>query len=246
MALHFRTSLVPLALALAASVAHADPLTPGGVVVAPAGASAVTNPLLVGAVVEDVVTPFAYQGWYMDDSTGNPVSTHGLVEGAVEAKVIRTNAGTFDFYWRVTTFRNSFLPVESLYLSGFAPGSFEANWRTDGPAGVVPALAQEDVSGQIKWAFGQYLPPSAEIYPGQTSVEFFLSTSATGYTHGATYSLQSARDDGGNVFLDWGGRSREFTAFAPLPAVPEPGTAALLLAGVTGVAGVLRRRRPQA
>lgn len=232
--------LCAAALVSAAAAAHADTLSSGSAVISPAGTDLALDPQLAGTIVQDVVTPFRYDGWYRDISGETPVEMHGDVNGSVQSRVVRTDAGTYDFYWRITVDRGAFLPVANFRLGGFGAADYNANWRSDGDGIASPAMVQEGSDGAITWSFGQYLPPSQEINPGQTSFFFFLGTDAHAYAQAGSFSLESERDSGGSMMIDWGGSSGNYATFAP--AVPEPASLALMLSGVTALVLALRRR----
>jgi uncharacterized protein (TIGR03382 family) len=245
--------LVPL-LASLGGVAAADTLTPGGMIVGPAGASVATDPQLAGSVVAAHNTPFSYEGWYEDDTNG-PSRITGNVTGSVQSMVVHSNDGSYDFYWRVTLAADAFLPVAHFTVGGLLPSTFDAGWRSDKPGTAQPALISEDAaSGAVDFAFGQYIPPSQEIYPGQKSYWLFLDTDAHAYGSAGSFTLESERDSGGDMMIDWGGASGAFQTFAPvwtmakadglnpLAPVPEPATSWLALGGL-GVLGWLARRR---
>ena len=175
------------ALLCAATVAVADTLAPNTAIVGPVGTTAAAEPQLAGRVVEDVTTPFSYTGWFEDASSGRP-AVNGEVTGSVRSRVVLGKDGTYDFYWRVTVAGNSFLPVAALNLSGLAPATYNANWRSDDRGSVQPAVIMEQASGEVNWRFGQYIPPSTEVYPGQKS--YFSSSTPT---PASTRALPSSR-----------------------------------------------------
>ena len=207
------------ALLFAATTAVADILSPDTAIVGPLGTTAAADPRLAGKVVEDVITPFSYAGWYEDSSFGQP-AINGDVTGSVRSRVVLSSDGTYDFYWKVTVDSGSFLPIARLSLSGLAPAVYNAGWRSDDRAGVQPAVIWEQASGDVNWLFGQYIPPSAEIYPGQKSYFLFLDTDARYYSRTAFFSLLSERDSGGSITIQWGGASGLYPTFAPSSA-PE-------------------------
>jgi hypothetical protein len=246
--------LAPVLAALAGTAA-ADTLTAGGTVVGPTQATLGSQPQLAGSIVAQSVTPFSYEGWYEDDSQG-PNRTTGTVSGSVESMVVHSTDGSYDFYWRVTVDRGAFLPIANFSIDGFAPGSYNTGWRGNTRAGgVTPALVQEDASGHIDFAFGQYVPPSSEVNPAAHSYWLFLDTNAHGWNGSGSFALESERDSGGDMLIDWGGNSDPFATYAPVWAaahaagagpiapVPEPGTVWLALGGLGVLGGVLRRQR---
>lgn len=233
-------------------LASAVTLSPGGFEVLGGGTTAASEPWLAGTVVQDVVTPFTYDGWFSDSGSGDTVVTHGNVTGSVQSRVVRAVDGTYDFYWRVSVNNDAFLPVADFGLKNFVPGTYNADYRTDGLGSVSPATVNQSASGDIGWGFGQYVPPSTEIYPGQQSYFFFLDTNAHFYNHSATFSLGSERDSGGSMMIDWGGQSGQYATFGPtwlkfhpleLQPVPEPASVWLTLAGMFAIGAVAKRGR---
>jgi hypothetical protein len=170
--------------------------------------------------------------------------------------------GTYDFYWRIAVSNRSFLPLATFTLNGFGPATYNANFRSDRAGLVQPATISESTDGVVSFAFGQYIPPSQEIYNGQSSYSFFLDTDARAYsTTKGTFTLESERDSGGSMMIDWGGVSRGYLTFAPVwgastgeqvihgaaaAVVPEPATAPLAAAGLLAIAWAARRCRRSA
>jgi len=211
--------LVAAAALCTSAAAVAEALAPNSSIVGPPGTTAAAEPQLAGRVIEDVTTPFSYTGWFEDAFSGRP-AVNGEVTGSVRSRVVLSGDGTYDFYWQVTVNGDSFLPVAALNLSGLAPATYNANWRSDDLGTVQPAVIMEQASGEVNWRFGQYIPPSAEVYPGQKSYFLVLDTDARFYSRTAFFSLLSERDSGGSLGIDWGGASGLYPTFAPASA-PE-------------------------
>jgi hypothetical protein len=209
-----RLLCVFIALVAGFTVAAAEVLAPGGVVAGPSGTTASAEPHLKGKVVEDVATRFSFAGELTDASTNPPTTVTGDVTGTVRTRVVLAADGTYDFYWQVTVDRRSFLPVARLELTELAPRTYAANWRSDSRGSVSPAYVAQQASGDVTWAFGQYVPPSTLIYPGQASYLVFLDSDATAYAR-ASLSLVSEDDGGGSMLVQWGGSSGPLATFGP-------------------------------
>lgn len=211
-------------IAVLHTAARADILSPGTLIPGLTGTTVADEPRLAGNVVEDVTTPFSYTGWFQDSSFGAP-PVYGDVTGTVRSRVVHSVDGTYDFYWQITVDRTSFLPIANFNLAGLSPATYNANWRRDSRGTVQPAYVSEQESGDITWAFGQYIAPSTEIYPGQQSHLLFLDTDARYYRRStfSFFSLGSERDSGGSMMIQWGGASGEYPTFAP-STVPEVGS----------------------
>jgi hypothetical protein len=191
-------------------------------------------------VVEDVLTPFRYTGWFTDAETD--LTLTGDVTGTVQSRVVRSVDATYDLYWRITVDETAFLPVLTFSLTGLEPATYNANWRLDGPGSVSPAAVAQSRSGDVQWAFGRYIAPSTQIHQGEQTRFLFLDTGARGYSRTAFFSLASGRDSGGSMMIQWGGASGPYPTFAPTP-VPEPSSGWLALCGVAVLAFAGRRMR---
>ena len=221
------------------SAAFAIPLVPNNLVVGPKGTTVAFEPQLAGTVVEDVVTPFSYVGWLRDAEIENGYFT-GSVTGTVRSRVVRGVDDTYDFYWRIVVDDTSFLPVLEMHLTGLAPATYNANFLLDGPGTVQPAFAMELGNGNVTWAFGEFVPPSRQVAPGFGSRFLFLDSTARAYAPSAFFTLESGRDSGGSMMIQWGGESAAYPTFGPTP-VPEPSAGWLALVGLGALA--IRRRR---
>lgn len=251
-ALITRRAMLALVGGMATSHVHAVPLPPNDVAIINTGTTAAAEPQLIGTVVEQRSTSFHYLGWIEESANDKTRRRKGQVRGSVLSQVVLASDGSYDFYWQVTLAKNSFLPVAGFTLDGFNAGALNVGWRSDGTGQVSPSFVDAQ-NGRVSFHFGQYLPPSTEVFPGQQTYFFFIDTTARAYASTGAFSLLSERDGPGQMMIDWGGNSDPMPAFAPVFAkgqslgapspVPEPGTLALSLAGLGGLAMARRRRR---
>lgn len=218
---------IPRLLAVAALCAAAQSAVavslPENTAVPLPGTTVAAEPQLAGVVLEDNVQAFSF-----NDGTG-------VVSGTVQSRVVRSSVdGTLDFYWRVISDASSAGPIGAFRLGKFIAPEYNANWRSDGLGTVAPDVAYHfgpPLVGYVNFQFGN---TSGDPYltPGSDSYFMFLDTSATHYDRTAVYDLTS---------IDQGHISTSYATFAP--AVPEPATSGMLLAGLASVALVARRRR---
>lgn len=216
----FAKSLIAAALIALASSANAEVLTPGVQTPLP-GTTVALEPQLAGLVLEDVVQDFSF------------ASDNGTITGTVQSRVVRSFVdNTLDFYWRVISDSASSDFLTSLRLGNFFTPSYNANWRIDGSGSTAPlsALLFADSGGHVNFIFSGGQAPG--MGPGGDSYFMFLDTAATMYDMSALYDLTG----GGEI-------SGPYATFAP-SYVPEPGSVALFMLGMTGLA--LARRRNSA
>lgn len=218
-----------------------------GALVASQGASAaVPDAAIRGVVVQDVTQPFAF-GVEIPfdcppDGCGPYRPTPGNdFRGSVRQQVVRDTDGSFDFYFRVSTEPGS-LNVGSFLYQWLSPlTDYRIAHHAFEPAAQpwpVDPFEGQTFSGQPQAIFGW-----DGGHLGVSEAVFVIDTNARAYARSGTYRLFSLIDvafppPAGAQLVE--GRSPFFTAFAP--AVPEPGTWALMLASL-GIVALMRRGR---
>ena len=225
----FLVAAIATVAALAGSQsAFAVVVAPGATVALP-GTTSAAQPFLAGVVLQDELIPF---------SLAVSQQSQDLITGTVQQRVVQENAtGTLDFYWRITQLSGGSLGY--LRVGNFITNTYDANYRTDGLGDVGPTSltrftnglggATNDFSANFNFVNAA---SGTTLASGQSSLFMFLHTNATTYDKKAFFDIASA-----GTFT----ASASFAAYGPT-AVPEPGTYALLIAGL-GVVGVVVRRR---
>jgi hypothetical protein len=204
---------------MAARNAAAVAVTPGAGAVAQPGTTLVANGALAGTVLEDVLTAWS--------SPNDPLYGFPGAQGQLQSRVVReTTTGTLDFYWRITVDGVSYpndvpdaLTISGLTLGTFLTGSaFDANYRIDGLGSTVPIDAAATADA-LTWDFA----PSS-FGPNGSSYFLLLHSNATAFDDSALASFGVT----------------SVPTFEP-SAVPEPGSVALMLAGLAMLATAHRR-----
>ncbi len=209
-------------LALAAAPANAVTLVAGSNSLG--GTTFAAEPDLGGVVQEDVIDSYTING----DS--------GTLSASVQSRVVLSNDGTYDFYWRIAdiAFAPSGAGGDAFGIGALRIGNFggsvlgeNANFRTDGPGNQGPNVALVFNPSTFNFNF------AAALRSGATSYFMFLDTDATHYSRTGVLDLAA---NGAGAISNLG------TTFG-IGAVPEPSTWALMLFGFGAVGVALRRRQ---
>lgn len=202
--------------------ALAIPVAPGAGPVALTGTTVAANPDLAGTVLADVVT-----NW---DGAIHPIYGFPGSSGTLQSRVVRSDTtGLLDFYWQIDVAPPSYpnyvpqqLSITGLDLANFLTGaSFDANYRLDGLGTTAPVSASSADANSFLYQFS----PN-NFGPGSSSYFLLLHSNATDFAQTAFASLGLTT----------------VSTFAPVAAVPEPETYALMMAGL-GLMGFLAKRR---
>jgi hypothetical protein len=214
------TIAVAAGLSLAAAGSSAVNL-PEGITTPLPGTTLAASPQLAGVVLEDEVQAYSF------------TTLSGTLSGTVQSRVVRSSVdGTLDFYWRVISDGASTGSLSAFRLGEFHAPEYNANWRLDGPGSAAPAVAFHFAGAMSSYVNFEFVsgPAGNTMTPGTGSYFMFLDTSALNYARSGIYDVTGE----GNL-------SNLYTTFAP--AVPEPATYSLLLAGLAVVGVAANRRR---
>ena len=155
----------------------------------------------------------------------------GNISGTVQQRVVRSTVdNTIDFYWRIFNDANSSDGINLLHVGDFNASFYDVNWRIDGLGDVAPTEGLRHlapISNAFDYLFADLLQP------GTTSKFVFIDTDALSYTRTATFHL---------LDLDRVSSSMIFTAYGP-STVPEAGSLALVVAGLSAIAFTRRRKQ---
>ena len=226
--LHVAFACAVLGIFAGANTASAITVSPGDTVSLP-GTTSAAESYLAGTVLQDELINFSLKA----DQSPNAAT----ITGTVQQRVVQEDiTKTLDFYWRITSLSGGSLGY--FRVGKFNSTVFDANYRTDGLGDVGPTSiirfkpgmggATDDKAVNFNFTNSDSLDSLAA---GQESYFLFLHTNATEYAKTAFFDIASS----GTYTL-----SQSFAAYTP--AVPEPETYAMLMAGL-GLMGVFARRR---
>ena len=193
--------------------------------------------LLPGSTVNPDILPGA--AGVLVDSVTQPLA--GV--GSITAAVVLNALGTLDFYYQIANNAGSGHNLARNSNNDFSTAAFlfatEVFYRLDngglgifgaGDAAATPLTADRDASGVVVgFNFtGIGTPAGTRINPGETSRILVIRTNATEYMPGSSFVIN--------------GVVAGAETFAPLAAVPEPASLALL-SSAFAAAGYLSRKR---
>ena len=213
-----KTLIATALLAAVAGSAHAVVLDPGDIKPLP-GTTVAAEPQLAGIVEVDELLPFSF------------ADTGGTISGTVQVRVVRSTVdNTIDFYWRIFNDANSSDGINIIHVGDFNTPVYDVKWRIDGLGDVAPTEGLrhlDPISNACDFLFADLLQP------GITSRFLFIDTDAFSYARNANFHL---------LDLDRDSSSMLFAAYGPVfGTLPEPGSIALVLAGLSAIAFTRRR-----
>lgn len=196
-----------------------------------AGTTLADDPSLAGLVLADVVDSFVGPGF----------------GGTFQTRVVRRDdSGTLDFYYRINAFNDNSTAraLRDFRIGDFAGWNTAVTYRPDGLGTEAPQQAVRfptppcPACNGINFIFADLSaggPPT--FTSGDESLFMAIRTDAYAYTTTtADVYLTTLPGATFDQFL-----STPFTVFAP--AVPEPQTYLMMLAGLAGLGAWMRRRR---
>jgi hypothetical protein len=206
-------------------------------VAATAAFAAVPPPPINGVVVEDVSQSYVFDRIGFDNEIG-PFIREDAYQGIVRTMVVKAPDNTFDFYFHFDT---SSGPLSSFGARWQVPTSYtvayhvtdrELLWAPAGPSGPAPGTSIIDATfAGASWREDEN--GGGSLFEGWLG----LDTAAKAYAANATYQIRDSLD---RLAGNYSGVSPTFTTFGP--AIPEPETYALMLAGL-GLLALGRRWR---
>ena len=158
-----------------------------------------------------------------------------LYGGGLRTAVYRNDGNTLDFYYQLWNRDTSVDSVGRLTMTNFVGFTTDVGYRMDNwdgagqfLGGTQAALSADRSAsgGTIGFGFGAGL---SQINPGEVSATMVIRTNASAYTAG------SVTTQNGAVYTT--------ASFAPVESgIPEPGTYALIGAGLIALAAMRRRK----
>jgi hypothetical protein len=223
--------MIRQSIVLAALLAFSTAAQSASLVVGSNGVSGTTvaiEPQLAGTVVEDELTPVSF------------TISGGTFTATVQNRVVLSDDGTYDFYWRITD--TSYDGTALAALGALRIGNFgsvigdNGNFRLDGLGDLGPdsILVFNNPDGFFNFIFGDGL--QGGLGAGSESYFMFIDTDAHAYAKTANFDLAGTGITG---------ISSQFSTFAPA-AVPEPATWAMMLLGFGGIGFAMRRSQRKA
>jgi len=155
-----------------------------------------------------------------------PTFSGTLISKVISGDLSNPFAGGLTFTYELSNNSISPDPIDRFTLSSYLGFSVDASYPSGALVGsIVPTSVTRNGTGN-QISFNYTGPFEGTLLPGSASVLLVLQTSATGYQNSTAAIINSS--------------SVNVATFAPL-AVPEPGTAALLLLGALAL--VVRRKK---
>jgi hypothetical protein len=260
-------------LAAMAGLSVAAVLPANGSLIALPGTGVDAEPQLAGAVVRDVMAPFTLHisDDFCGESCSFSYDLTGTLQSRVVKAVDgtydfywRITTQPILSRIRISTDGRHEEPTPPGFtadlswatLSGFVAPQYNAGWRNDSPGSAAPRTAALGPTGPVFY-FSEIVDDgstsdgkpflgatNSTLSSGDDTRFFFLDTDARAYAANAKMQLHSQYREpfSGPCCNYYSVDDPRISTFAPAP-IPEPGTLALMLAGLAGVIGTARYRR---
>jgi hypothetical protein len=192
-------------------------------------------PLPVGGEVFPTPIPFQFSGEVASVQILKNFSAR-FFSGYVQSMVLRdepTNpygSNKLTFLYAVRNNSDSVLPLDRLMIGGFGDAQIDVNRGRYFSAQAQPTLADRPTTDKVGFSF-ETIGIGPGITPARLTAAIVIHTDATEFERSFASVIGGC---GCEVFAE---------TYAPMAAIPEPGTCALAAIGLAGLVSFVSRRK---